>query len=137
MSVPMQSPGCPPLVSPPVLRLADLLLRPPRSEGPPGPLWHVGRLRGRSVLVDGRAPQRLHGVELLLLLEVLDRAEPPGAGTRRHVVTVDLGRIVGHNRVVPTGPGDCIFYQRRPGCAGHSRFVEGRAAAPTSQVTLV
>jgi hypothetical protein len=58
-------------------------------------------------------------------------------GTVGHVLTVDMGRIVGNSICVATGPDDDIYYKTRVARRWPSRFVRGRLPIPCSSITLV
>ena len=53
------------------------------------------------------------------------------------VEEVDLGRVVGENLRVKTTDADEIVYARRPGRAGHTRFVKNRNPEPCAHVVVI
>ncbi len=50
---------------------------------------------------------------------------------------LDLGRVLGLSRCVPVAPREPVFYARRPGRAGWTRFVLGPTGWPCTTLKVV
>ena len=53
------------------------------------------------------------------------------------VVVLDMGRIIGTSKCVPTTETDDVFYQNRPHRPWKTRFVRNRKPVPCSTVTVI
>ncbi len=96
----------------------------------------IGKLKSGEVVWEPDGSHlRDHPTVLPLIDEVLGRIDSHD----RDVIVeeVDLGRVVGKNIRVKTTGADEIVYARRPGRAGHTRFVKNRAPEPCSSVVVI
>ena len=77
----------------------------------------------------------LHESAVKILPEALRKVR---AGNRPFLVEeVKFDHVVGNTTCVRTTDADEILYAKREGRRGHSRFVKGREAEPSSSVVLI
>jgi len=92
------------------------------------------RLASGELVID-RPRSHLLPEVVPLLPEALAQVD---AGGREFVeAEVDLGRVIGESICVATTDADRIVWVRRPGRAGPTRCVVGRAPEPCSTVTAI
>lgn len=85
------------------------------------------------IIVDDTHMQAHPQITESLLAEAIGKVDykPPF-----QMVTVDMGRTIGTDMCVSTGPDDKIVWQARKGRTTPSRMVLGREPEPTSLVTV-
>lgn len=94
-------------------------------------------LPGFSQVFYRKKHMRAHKDALRLLPEAIAKIRDGERKQGVHVITLDLGRIVGLSGCVKTTESDDVVYAYRPGRHYKSRMVRGRTGDPTSNITLV
>lgn len=98
----------------------------------------IGHIGSKTVVVERTDVSHIHHVPLKLIRVVFSSlivADEPSE--KALIVTHDFGQIVGKRGCIETRPGDSVFWQRRLGRLGHSRFIENGKKEPETRVTIV